>query len=91
MFQSLFCSVSRIIQCFVMLRVHRLSCWFHLVDRSERPDGVFVPQERPLDRGEVRVTEVEGGFAPWVVCGDGFQGGVPPEGVTGDGGKWKIR
>lgn len=27
---------------------------------TERPDGVFVPQERPLDRREVRVTK-EGG------------------------------
>lgn len=66
-------------------------CWWSwLVEElTERPDGVFVPQERPLDRGEVRVTEIEGGSAPGVVCGEGFQGRVPPEGVTGDSRDWE--
>lgn len=51
---------------------------------------MFVPQERPLDRGEVRVTEIEGGSAPRAVRGQGFQWGVPPEGVTGDSRDWET-
>lgn len=57
---------------------------------TERPDGVFVPQERPLDGRKVRVTEIGRRFAPWVEDGGRFQGGIPPEGITGYGRDWET-